>query len=131
MHKKHQPEWQYMHVYNSAKSEYLKHTPGTLGNRQDMDEEGPSHSKLRGVYSIALRGVIAETLLVDPPSRIAARELVTRTKHGLEIARVVAGITGEPEPGFTKADEPLLDANWYSGQYQHPVSSLSSFWVTS
>jgi len=114
-----------MHVYNSAKSEYLKHNLQTLGNRQDIDEEGPSHSKLNDIYSATLRGAIAETLILDPPRRISAKELVTRTKHGLKVARVMAGITDEPDPGITKNDEPLLDANWYSGQYQHPVSNFS------
>jgi hypothetical protein len=130
MHKQSLPTWLIMHVYNSKKSEHLKANPGTLGRAEDLAEEDPKSKRKPSPYGIALRSLIAETLLVNPTSRISIRQLVSKTKLRLEVARKVAGIEDEPGQVFSTPDEPMLDPGWYSGQFNHPVSNFSEHFIS-
>lgn len=116
----------YMQVYNSKLSNHLKNNAGTLGLVVDVEEE---IGKKTPLYSKGLRALIAETLLVNPSDRVAVRELASRTKIGLDVARKNAGPGSINSPGglFTPEDEPMLDPGVSSMKLQF-FSCIGGAW---
>jgi len=127
LNRKEWPQWDKMRLYNSAMSVSLMGKEGTLGYREDieieaqyipeLDFEGKPQPKPK--YSKWLRGLIAETLLVNPKDRREVKSLVLATKEGLEITRTITNAQDIAMPDITSYDEPMLDPAWYSGQTDH------------
>ncbi len=81
-----------------------------MGSMLDAEQDYTGSS----IYSKELRALIAECLLLAPANRIPAAELVQRTADGVSAAQMSMGtILGTP---LTEWAEPVLSAQWYSGQ---------------
>lgn len=122
---KHQygPEWDeneskdYLDIYQSKISHRLLIGGLTVGSKTDIEEET---DPLIARYSVSLRALINECLLIQTASRPSPEILVARTRRGLERARESASIPPYvPATFIPQQNEP--SSRWFS---QDPFLSL-------
>jgi hypothetical protein len=105
-----EPEWREFITYQSKLTARLTSGGNTVGSMMDAEADYTG----RSIYSKELRALIAECLLLAPANRISPVELVQRTADGVGTAQMSMGtMLGSP---LTEWAEPVLSAQWYSGQ---------------
>ncbi|PVH81188.1 kinase-like protein [Cadophora sp. DSE1049] len=116
MSRSHYPIWNLnsidrLRCYNSILSARLRTGGSTIGNSTDQACE---YNPKMSIYSIELRTLIHECLIINPYRRPSPREVFRRTQQATDLTLTNSG--GPPSTTFTPYVEPILSARWYSGQ---------------
>lgn len=99
-------------TFQSKLSSRLQLGGRTLGTKDDMDEE--SRADL-AAYSIGLRALINECLLIIPQNRPTPATLLARTGRGLDTLRMTAGMLLNPPANSPPTWQPRLSERWELG----------------
>ncbi|CZT47468.1 uncharacterized protein RSE6_08031 [Rhynchosporium secalis] len=110
------PDWETSSInrlrcYNSRLSARLRSSGNTIGTSYDQKCE--FNAKM-SAYSIELRTLIHECLIVNPKQRPRPSTVVQKSGEAIDLLRMSMG--GILNTTFKAYEEPTLSARWYSGQ---------------
>ncbi|KAK0125919.1 hypothetical protein ONS95_007543 [Cadophora gregata] len=82
---------------------------------------------MMSIYSMELRTLIHECLIINPYRRPAPPEVFRRTQQAVGITNVKSGLNAGPQNTvFAPYTDPVLSARWYSGQIHNNLTAQSS-----
>ncbi|KAH7416829.1 kinase-like domain-containing protein [Cadophora sp. MPI-SDFR-AT-0126] len=125
MSRSHYPIWDLnsidrLRCYNSILSARLRIGGSTVGNSTDQACE---YNSKMSIYSVELRTLIHECLIIYPYRRPSPLEVLNRTQRAIDLTRMNSG--GPPNTAFAPYSDPILSTRWYSGQVHHNPAANS------